>query len=111
MYDDEATVREMRPDIALVAGLPGMAACPTAPGTDFDCVSRFFAPDMGIEEDPVTGSAHCMVAPYWAQCLGKDEIHAWQASERGGELLCEVRGDRVSVAGKAALYAVCELHV
>ena len=111
VYDDEATVREMRPDIALVAGLPGMAACPTAPGIDFDCVSRFFAPDMGIEEDPVTGSAHCMVAPYWAQRLGKDEIHAWQASERGGELLCEVCGDRVSVAGKAALYSVCELYV
>jgi predicted PhzF superfamily epimerase YddE/YHI9 len=111
VYDDEATVREMRPDIALVAGLPGMAACPTAPGAEFDCVSRFFAPDMGIEEDSVTGSAHCMVAPYWAGRLGKDEIHAWQASERGGELLCEVRGDRVSVAGKAALYSVCELRV
>jgi predicted PhzF superfamily epimerase YddE/YHI9 len=111
VYDDEATVREMRPDIALVAGLPGMAACPTAPGAEFDCVSRFFAPDMGIEEDPVTGSAHCMVAPYWAQRLSKDEIHAWQASERGGELLCEVRGGRVSVAGKAALYSVCELRV
>ena len=78
---------------------------------DFDCVSRFFAPDMGIDEDPVTGSAHCMVVPYWAQRLGKDEIHAWQASERGGGFLCEVRGDRVFVAGKAALYSVCELHV
>lgn len=111
VYDDEDVVRNMRPDIALVAGLPGMAACPTAPGAEFDCVSRFFAPNMGIDEDPVTGSAHCMVAPYWANRLGKDEIHAWQASERGGELLCKVRGERVSVAGKAALYSVCELQV
>ena len=111
VYDDETVVRNMRPDIALVAELPGMAACPTAPGAEFDCVSRFFAPNMGIDEDPVTGSAHCMVAPYWANRLGKDEVHAWQASERGGELLCKVRGDRVSVAGKAALYSVCELQV
>ena len=111
VYDNEAVVRNMRPNIALVAGLPGMAACPTAPGAEFDCVSRFFAPNMGIDEDPVTGSAHCMVAPYWAGRLGKDEIHAWQASERGGELLCRVRGDRVSVAGKAALYSVGELQV
>ena len=111
VYDDESVVRSMTPDVALVAGLPGMAACPTAPGADFDCVSRFFAPDMGIDEGPVTGSAHGMVAPYWSGRLGKDEIHAWQASERGGELLCEVRGDRVSVAGRATLYSVCELHV
>ena len=111
VYDDETVVRNMRPDIALVAELPGMAACPTAPGAEFDCVSRFFAPNMGIDEDPVTGSAHCMVAPYWANRMGKDEVHAWQASERGGELLCKVRGDRVSVAGKAALYSVCELQV
>ena len=111
VYDDETVVRNMRPDIALVAELPGMAACPTAPGAEFDCVSRFFAPNMGIDEDPVTGSAHCMVAPYWANRLGKDEVHAWQASERGGELLCKVRGDRVFVAGEAALYSVCELQV
>lgn len=111
VYDDEAIVRNMKPNIALVANLPGMAACPTAPGSKFDCVSRFFAPNMGIDEDPVTGSAHCMVAPYWTQRLGKNEVHAWQASERGGELMCGVNGERVSIAGKATLYSECELHV
>lgn len=109
VYDDEAVVREMKPNIDLVAELPGMAACPTAPGADFDCVSRFFAPDMGVYEDPVTGSAHCMIAPYWASRLGKDKIHAYQASARGGEMVCEIAGDRVVLLGKAALFSVADL--
>ena len=83
----------------------------TAPGRKYDCVSRFFAPKLKVNEDPVTGSAHCMITPYWAEKLGKNQIYAYQASERGGELLCEHHGDRMVIAGKAALYSVGELTV
>jgi len=73
----------------------------TAPGTDVDFVSRFFAPRYGVPEDPVTGSAHCELAPYWAQRLGKVGLVARQVSKRGGDLLCEMRGDRVLISGSA----------
>jgi predicted PhzF superfamily epimerase YddE/YHI9 len=76
----------------------------TAPGDDVDFVSRFFAPTLGVPEDPVTGSAHCTLATYWAGRLGRSRLHARQVSPRGGELLCEVRGDRVRISGKAVLY-------
>jgi predicted PhzF superfamily epimerase YddE/YHI9 len=76
----------------------------TAPGSDCDFVSRFFAPGMGIPEDPVTGSAHCTLVPYWAERLGKTTLHARQISARGGELFCELRGDRVEIAGHAVKY-------
>ena len=76
----------------------------TAPGDAVDFVSRFFAPDCGVPEDPVTGSAHCTLTPYWAEHLGKSRLHARQISRRGGELWCELRGDRVEISGNAALY-------
>ena len=111
VYEDEEIVRRMAPDFEKLARLDGMGTAVTAPGREADCVSRFFAPKLKISEDPVTGSVHCMIAPYWAARLGKTRIRAHQASERGGDLLCELRGDRVAVAGKAALYAVCDLKI
>jgi predicted PhzF superfamily epimerase YddE/YHI9 len=83
----------------------------TAKGDTSDFVSRFFAPDFGVPEDPVTGSAHCTLIPYWAEKLGKNELFARQVSARGGELFCELRGDRVTMAGDAVLYMRGEIYV
>lgn len=82
----------------------------TAPGTDVDFVSRFFAPKYGIPEDPVTGSAHCALAPYWASKLGKNRFIARQVSKRGGSLICEVKGDRVTIAGSAVTFMQAEIQ-
>lgn len=111
VYDDEETVREMKPDFEKVGQLDGLGIAVTAPGANRDCVSRFFAPKLKIDEDPVTGSVHCMIAPYWASRLGKTAIDAYQASARGGEMTCELQGDRVVILGKAALFSVSELTV
>lgn len=103
IYDDEATVRAIAPDFAALKRA-NQKALVTAPGTDVDFVSRFFAPTFGIDEDPVTGSAHCSLIPYWAARLGKDKLRARQVSARGGELDCALRGDRVSIGGRAVRY-------
>jgi PhzF family phenazine biosynthesis protein len=94
-------LQNLRPDFALLENLHPYAVSVTASGEDSDFVSRYFAPSYGIPEDPVTGSAHCMLAPYWAQRIGKPILHARQLSERGGELWCELAGDRVILKGKA----------
>ena len=99
----------MKPDINKVKQLDGMGVGVTAPGKDFDCVSRFFVPELNIPEDPVTGSVHCMITPYWTERLGKSSLKAYQASERGGELTCELRDDRVIISGRAVIFAVSEL--
>jgi len=83
----------------------------TAPGTEVDFVSRFFAPRAGVPEDPVTGSAHCSLVPYWARRLGKTRLTARQVSARGGELRCEERNERVHIAGQAVLYLVGHITV
>lgn len=101
VLDSEAQVRELKPDQALLAKLPMWSLIVTAKGDHVDFVSRFFAPAQGIEEDPVTGSSHCTLVPYWAQALGKPGLHAMQLSARGGELWCELAGDRVKIAGEA----------
>ena len=111
VYEDEKIIREMSPDFGEMIQLDGGGVGVTAPGKEYDCVSRFFTPKDKINEDPVTGSAHCMIAPYWAEQLGKKEIHAYQASERGGKLECRIQGDRVVISGKAVLYSVSELFV
>lgn len=103
VFEDAATVRELRPDMAALAGLDAFAVMATAPGTDCDFVSRFFAPAQGIPEDPVTGSAHCTLVPYWAERLGKKALHARQVSPRGGELFCDDQGERIRIAGHAVL--------
>lgn len=113
LLPSEQDVRECAPNMDALKGLDGLGCCITSAaddaGTDF--VSRFFAPKLGVPEDPVCGSAHCALAPLWADRLGKNELLAEQVSKRGGRLRCEVHGDRVIVAGKAALYAMAELHV
>ena len=107
----EAEVRNVSPDMGLVAGLAGAAVIVTAPGDKVDFVSRFFAPELGVPEDPVTGSAHSTLIPYWADRLGKDELVARQVSRRGGTLHCQMRGERVTFAGTAALYLTGEIRV
>jgi PhzF family phenazine biosynthesis protein len=111
VYATEAQVRNLRPDMAKLAKIDMYAAIVTARGDKADFVSRFFAPGKGIDEDPVTGSAHCTLIPFWAERLGKAQLHAYQVSERGGELFCEDRGDRVKIAGKAVLYAEGSVYV
>jgi predicted PhzF superfamily epimerase YddE/YHI9 len=90
--------------MARVAALDCFAVIVTAPGENSDFVSRFFAPGAGIPEDPVTGSAHCTLIPYWSERLGKKELYALQLSERGGELFCADRGERVAIGGRAVTY-------
>lgn len=98
---DEAAVRAVVPDYAALAALPGMGTLVTAPGLAHDFVSRCFFPGDGVPEDPVTGSAHCTLIPYWADRLGKTSLRAYQASPRGGALACELAGDRVRIGGRA----------
>ena len=104
VLESEAAVRAVRPDFAELMKLDCTGIIVTGPGKDADFVSRFFAPRMGVPEDPVTGSSHCTLIPYWAQRLGKTRLKAHQVSARGGELQCEDLGARVSIGGKAALY-------
>lgn len=104
VYADADVVRGLRPDFAALGRIEPGRVIATAPGDDCDFVSRYFAPGSGIPEDPVTGSAHCVLVPYWAERLGRTNLHARQVSARGGELFCEHRGDRVTVAGNAVLY-------
>ena len=104
VFDSEAEVVALEPDMARLAALDAFAVIVTARGESADFVSRFFAPAAGIPEDPVTGSAHCTLTPYWAQQLGRNELHARQISARGGELYCRLDGDRVRIAGRAVDY-------
>ena len=104
LLDDEAAVRNLKPDLAEVEKFHGRCVVQTARGDAVDFVSRAFAPRYGIPEDPVTGSAHCALAPYWAGVLGQDDLRAFQVSARGGEVRCRVAGDRVKLAGQAVVY-------
>jgi PhzF family phenazine biosynthesis protein len=104
VFDGEEEIRSLRPDQDRLGELECFGVIATAPGHDVDFVSRFFAPRQGVPEDPVTGSAHCTLVPYWARRLGKPRLHALQVSARGGELHCEDRGDRVKIAGRVATY-------
>lgn len=101
VLEDEAAVRAVVPDYEAMAALPGMGTLVTAPGRSHDFVSRCFFPGDGVPEDPVTGSAHCTLIPYWAERLGKSRLRAFQASTRGGELACELVGERVRIGGRA----------
>jgi PhzF family phenazine biosynthesis protein len=104
VFDTQAEVLALKPNMERLAAIDSFATIVTAPGSDCDFVSRFFAPAQGIPEDPVTGSAHCTLIPYWASRLGKTKMFARQISPRGGELWCEHRGDRVTIAGRAVKY-------
>jgi PhzF family phenazine biosynthesis protein len=102
--ESEEEVRKLQPDFSELDKIDCEGIIVTAPGDEVDFVSRFFAPRMGIAEDPVTGSAHSTLTPYWAERLGKKRLTARQVSERGGDLWCKLMGDRVQIAGHAVLY-------
>ncbi|GAC1351629.1 MAG: PhzF family phenazine biosynthesis protein [Polyangiales bacterium] len=104
VYRTEKEVRALSPDMALLSTLDRYGVIVTAPGDTADFVSRFFAPAAGIPEDPVTGSAHCTLIPYWASRLGRAKLYAQQLSKRGGELFCESIGERVVIAGYGVKY-------
>ena len=104
IYATEDDIRKLAPDMAMLMQSDRFAVIVTAPGKQVDFVSRFFAPAQGVPEDPVTGSAHCTLIPYWSKRLGKKKLHAQQISTRGGELWCEDRGERVTISGKAVRF-------
>ncbi len=109
VFESENIIQEMTPNQELLKNLDGLAVAITAKGKEYDCVSRVFAPKLNIKEDAVTGSTHCMIAPFWANQLKKNQITAFQASERTGVLYCEVIGNRVKIIGKAVLFSISEL--
>jgi PhzF family phenazine biosynthesis protein len=110
---DEKAVRAADPDTAALIriGKPGLIITARSDDAQYDFVSRYFAPVKGIAEDPVTGSAHCMLAPYWAKLLGKTEFRAFQASLRGGTVLCRLRGDRTELEGECVFYLEGEVEI
>lgn len=111
VYRHPESVTHMRPDAARIAALDARGVIVTAPGRNCDFISRFFAPGVGVPEDPVTGSAHCTLIPYWAKRLEVTRLHARQVSQRGGELFCRMMGERVEIAGHAVRYLNGVIHV
>lgn len=111
VFNSEKDVAALDPDFELLSQFDTRGVIVTASGRDCDFVSRFFAPGAGIPEDPVTGSTHCALIPYWSKRLGKSKLRARQLSKRGGELLCEDRGDRVRIGGNAVTYLEGKLHL
>ncbi|MBF0547760.1 MAG: PhzF family phenazine biosynthesis protein [Candidatus Riflebacteria bacterium] len=111
VFDEEEDVRNMKPDFRGVLNWGCHGVIVTAPGKDADFVSRFFAPVVGVNEDPVTGSAHSTLIPYWSKRLNKTDLYAKQISARGGELFCQYMGDRVKIGGKAITYLRGEIDV
>jgi len=104
LFSREEDIRDLDPEMTLLKKVDLRGVTVTAKGKDVDFVSRFFAPKYGVNEDPVTGSAHCALVPYWAKKLGKKNLHAHQVSKRGGELFCQDQGDRVIISGRAVAY-------
>ncbi|MDQ6481175.1 PhzF family phenazine biosynthesis protein [Dyadobacter sp. LHD-138] len=111
VLDSEAEVRDLDFDIIILSTIPARGIIITAPGDEVDFVSRFFAPQSGIDEDPVTGSAHTTLIPYWAEKLSKTELTAKQLSKRGGYLKCELDGERVNIGGQARIYLHGEIEI
>lgn len=111
IYDSEDTIPSLEPNMECLLRLDGLGVIATAPGKKVDFVSRFFAPKAGVPEDPVTGSAHCTLVPYWSKRLNKKKLEARQLSKRGGELFCEDLGDRIKIAGRAVLYLEGMIHL
>ncbi len=104
VFDNKRDVHELTPDFGAMMKLDALGVIATAPAAGHDFVSRFFAPRAGVNEDPVTGSAHCTLVPYWANKLGKAHVTGHQVSRRGGELFCELKGDRVHIGGACIEY-------
>lgn len=111
VFEKQADIQNLKPDFNFLKTLEMRGIIATAPSDEYDFVSRFFAPREGIDEDPVTGSAHTMLIPYWADRMGKNELIAQQISKRGGILHCKLLGERVEIGGKAVTYLVGEISV
>jgi len=111
VYNSATEIAALQPDMGSLAGLDSLGVIVTAPGINTDFVSRFFAPKVGVPEDPVTGSAHCSLIPYWSARLDKSEMVARQISKRGGELFCRMQGERVGIGGRAMTYFRGELEI
>lgn len=109
VLQDEEQVKNLHPNQKKMAALDGLLVAVTAPGKEYDCVSRMFAPKLSVPEDPVTGSTHCMVTPYWCERLQKDRMTCYQASERTGVLYTSLEKERVKIAGKAVLFSVADI--
>ncbi|WP_123053974.1 PhzF family phenazine biosynthesis protein [Clostridium sp. JN-1] len=110
VLENEEDVCSMNPNIEKVKELDGLLLQVTAKGKNFDCVSRSFAPKLNVPEDPVCGSGHCHIVPFWANKIKKNNIIAYQASRRGGTLYCKVEGNRIKMSGKAALYSIADIN-
>ena len=111
IYESQEQIENINPDLNLLREIDLRGVIVSTPGNDCDFVSRFFAPKYGIDEDPVTGSAHCTLTPYWSEKVKKKKLHAKQLSKRGGELFCELKLYSVSISGKAVLYLIGEIEI
>lgn len=111
VYENEQEISDIKPNFNKLLEVGGHGFIVTAKGETADFVSRFFAPEVGVFEDPVTGSAHCNLIPFWAERFGKTELFAKQISARGGELFCKLEGDRVKIGGNAVLYLKGEIYI
>ncbi|MDD5507818.1 MAG: PhzF family phenazine biosynthesis protein [Bacteroidales bacterium] len=111
VFDTQEEILAIKPNFGLFNKLDKLGVCVTAPGREADFVSRFFAPSVGINEDPVTGSAHTTLIPFWADRLQKTILHALQLSRRGGELFCELNEDRVLISGRSVTFLEGEIHI
>lgn len=111
VYDNEQEIKELSPNMEILKLLSAVGIIVTAKGENSDFVSRYFAPSCGVQEDPVTGSAHCTLIPYWSKILGKREMTAFQLSKRGGVLKCEYDKDRVRISGRARLFFKGEIYL
>lgn len=111
VVENEKTVKQLIPDFSKLKTLPLRGVIVTAPEDSVDFVSRWFGPNVGVDEDPVTGSAHTTLAPYWAKRLGKRQLSARQISQRIGELFCEVKGERVFITGSAVKYMEGQIQI
>lgn len=111
VFDSEDQIRKCKPDFRKLSQLKARGVIITARGKEVDFVSRFFGPQAGVDEDPVTGSAHTTLAPYWSSILGKNELTARQLSTRGGKLFCKVLGNRVLISGNAKLFSTGKIHL
>ncbi len=111
LYESEGQVKALAPDFRALLAASELPVIVTAPGNDVDFVSRFFGPQVGIDEDPVTGSAHCALVPLWAERLGKTSFEAKQVSPRGGDLYCELQGERVMLRGRGLTFLRGEIEI
>jgi len=111
VFNDEDEVASAKPDLTALSKLDLRGVIITAKSSKYDFVARFFAPKYGINEDPVTGSAYTQLVPYWSNALGANKLHAKQISSRGGEVFCELNGDRVGIAGTAVKYLIGEIEI